>query len=205
MFLLTTGVLPDEIGFIILIYLLVYLIICTHVGSLTVALSLGAYLLQGFGMQKMLRTLGFKKSWYAFVPICNSYALGYIADRYDEQNGKTKYAKRLLGLSIALFALALVTVISIAFLEVASVMAGRSLALEFPLVVAAIQLAYIVTPVVSIAYAVFFFMALWWVFKLFVPKQAVVLLLLSIFVLPSMPIIFYVIRNNPPQYVEKTE
>lgn len=205
MFLLTTGDLPDAIGFILLIYIAVYLIICTHVGSLTVALSLGAYLLQGFGMQGMLRSLGFKKSYYAFLPICNAYALGYIADRNDDQNGKTKYAKRLLGLSITVLVLALVIVLSIAFLALASALTGRSSALEIPLVMETILVVNVALAVVCIVYTVWFYMALWRVFGLFARKYAVLFLLLSIFVSLSMPIIFFVIRNNPPQYVEKTE
>ena len=201
MFLLTTGALPDTIWFIMVMYLAVYVLVCGTVISLTVSWALGAYFLQGFGMREMLRTLGFKKSWYAFVPFCNIYALGYIADRYDDRKGRTKYAKRLLALMLTTIVLSVVLMISMLVIGVVSRMTGRLLLHEFPILDAVVGLADIALTVIAIVYIVLLFIALWRMFRLFAPEQAVVFLLISIFVAPSLPIVIYVIRNNKPQNV----
>ncbi len=169
-----------------------------------IAVSVAAYVFQALGVKAMLKSVGFKRAWYAFVPFCNSYAIGYLADQYDDGKAKTNYASKLLKLCIIVLILGEIF-LSFWFLMIILrfVMAPGSMFVMYGAIIA-IALSYIAMMVVSIIYSVKLTMAFWRIYRVFAPEQSVLFLLLSIFV-SATPITFFIIRNREPQNLRTEE
>ncbi len=186
-------------GFIWFVYIVIFLVYFLMI-SIAMALAVAQYVLQSLGLRSMLKSLGFEKTWYAFVPFCNSYAIGYIADKYDDGKPKTNYAKKLFRLSIAtavLFLPILFIIIVIAIMSAAYGDTGVGLAFALLLVFGS----YIALIVLAVIYSVNLIKALWRIYRIFAPEKSILFLMLSIFVSPAMSIIFFIIRNRRPQNV----
>lgn len=176
------------------------------------------YLLQAFGLMRMLQSCGYKRPWYSFVPFCNVYALGELAEQYDDGKPSTKYGKTLLGLSIASVALSIVIIVggiavflrpftalltnllnNLQITEAQIAAAFESQMSSLLAGVAIIAVTSLAMSVIAVIYAVFLYIALYRVYRIFSPDYAVLCLLLSIFVSGSQPIILFVLRNKQPR------
>ncbi len=164
-----------------------------------------AYIFTGLGVMGMLRKLGFKKTWYAFVPFCNAYALGYIADQYDDGRPKTDYAHKLLRLEIVMVSLLAAIFPTVIFLTVTANM-GEAIPIALVLLLFFIFIgAYIAFCVICVIYAVQSFKAYWRTYRIFMPKLSILFLMLTIFASPSSAVIMFILRNKEPQNLRVEE
>ncbi len=55
-----------------------------------------AYILRAIGLMRILWAVGYRNPIHGFVPFASVYALGYAAERYDDGRAPERYAKPLL-------------------------------------------------------------------------------------------------------------
>lgn len=188
--------------------------------------SLLTYLAVAYGLYHMAASIGFKNAWMAWIPFCQAYTRGAVADEYCKrnENRKTSYRKKLLALEIALTLLAgilivaaivVVTVLIFTGLEAGSYTPESLLNdLENGLpslsedVIMGVGLGALLFMVALLAllipYLVFHYNALHKIYKLFAPESATVFLVLSIFVPLATPILFLILSKKPPQFTDDT-
>ncbi len=178
-----------------------------------------AYVFMGIGLMTIAKNRGYDKPWLAWIPFCNVYLLGRVADDVMIRRGKkTSYGKTLLGLEIAVFAILMVLVIGIVFIALESsgwygftydyhynYYYGDDTSEMLPAVVAVViilllfMLAMLVLAVVQI---VFLFIALNKIFSDYDPANATLYTVLSVvgscLSLPLYPVFLFVIRSRFP-------
>ncbi len=172
-------------------FLIVFLILSTVVMAATVA----SYVFGAIGLRGMLRSVGFGRTWYGFVPVLNAYAIGYIADRYDNGKKRTHYAKSLLRLNIVSYALSFL----FSLLYIPTLLAFSPSDGTTPTIVLAIlAVFYIPLIAISVILSVKLYVSMWRIYRIFAPDGAVLYLLLSIFIPLAYSIIFFMLRNQVP-------
>ena len=162
------------------------------------AVGLVIWLLQSIGVYKMAKTAGINNAWLAFIPIGFQYVLGKLAEVPTGNKKPLRYGVILPLLSvgafvvyIALFFVALVAGITSGF---AGDYTGEGFENTLWLLLSVAEL--IMIPV-SILISVFTYIALYRVYKLFDPNNAVIYLVLSILISILQPIFLFVLRNKP--------
>ncbi|MBE6538450.1 MAG: hypothetical protein E7671_03185 [Ruminococcaceae bacterium] len=187
--------LGEAIGSGVASFIGLYLIILLF----SLAIGLVFYLLEAVGLYKMGKTVGASAPWLSFIPVLNVFALGRVAETPTGAKKPMKYGLILLLLNIAngLFSVTmvlnfinrLVTVInnfdSINPLEMFGYLTGGG--------------SYAISSLLSIAYTVFYYIALYKIYKAFARDNAVLYLVLSIFFGIATPIIIFCLRNKPVQ------
>lgn len=140
---------------------------------------------------RMMRKAGMKNIWMAWVPYCNFYAYGDLADHYNLlcEGKATSYAKKLLTWQIVASALAYPTTV---LLGAADLSKGIE---AVPMDFWVFLLACLAAGVVS---SVFYFISLHKIYRLFAPHCAVGLTVLTILVPVSIPVIFLAIARREP-------
>lgn len=161
------------------------------------AIGLVLYLLKAFGLYKMAKTLGIKNAGLAFVPVVGDYMLGKVAEAPIDGKKPMRFGLILLLLNIASFVLGsaftFYTVVMDIISEMESISTGMTAGTGF----AGYMVGYLATLGVSIVYAVFYYMALYRIFKVFAPDYTVAFLLLSMFISGAVNVLFFIIRNKP--------
>ncbi len=167
--------------------------------------SLLFYIFQSIGLFKMSKTLSFAHPWMAWVPIFNIYTFGKIGSRYVKQNGRSSanFGGWLTGLYIAQLITAIGCIASIipfilTVFEMEST--GTDIRPDNTVIVATLVLiisAFAVF-IISIAYLVVYYIALWRVYAVFSNENATVFLIISILFNVATPFIIFAIRNNEP-------
>ncbi len=164
------------LGVFVAIFLIVYLLI--------IAWGVLAYVLQSVSFQTIAKRRGIKHSWLAWIPVGALWILGSISDQYQYvAKGKVRNRRKvLLGLCIAVLLLLIpycfVIVCIAAEIPSVSSVAGWTVAFIFCL------LAMIA---ISITLTVFEYIALYDLFVSCDSSQAVLYLLLSIFLPVTLP------------------
>ena len=162
--------------------------------AVTGAISLVFYILRALAMMKIAKGRGFSSPWIAWIPFANLYQMGKVADDICYRNGKKKsYRKVLLGLNIATVA-GLAIGVALVFGWVINLLVNYDLNFDrFGNFVGtdptAGELATILVgcfvcmaaSIVAIIQMVFYYIVLYQIFKDYAPKEAVLFLILSIF------------------------
>ena len=94
-------------------------------------LGLLVYILQAWALYTIAERRGINKPWMAWIPVVNVWILGSISDQYQyvvKRQVKNK-RKVLLGLNIAMAALAIILIIALVWLVVSLIMVGVSMEL----------------------------------------------------------------------------
>jgi hypothetical protein len=153
--------------------------IYSAVSVLAVAYALFNYVATGVSLFRMMDKTGVSNPWMAWVPFCSSYALGALADNYNLlwEAKPTSYAKKVLAWHIAVTALAQPLVLSLYAMNPDS---------SIPTDLWLLLLGYVAAGVV---YTVFYSISLYKLYRTFAPESAVGLLVLSILVGISVPLI----------------
>ena len=153
--------------------------ICSAVSVLAVAYALFNYVATGVSLFRMMDKAGVPNPWMAWVPFCSSYALGALADNYNLlwEAKPTSYAKKVLAWHIVVTALAQPLVLSLYAMNPDS---------SVPTDLWLLLLGYAAAGVV---YTVFYSISLYKLYRTFAPESAVGLLVLSILVGISVPMI----------------
>lgn len=181
-------------------FIMAYLFIFSIIG-------LAVYIMEAVAVHKMGKVCGVPYPWLAWIPYASSYALGYIADKDAEANGRpaTHYRKTLLIMNI------IINVVSFIIIGVA-VYVGLTLAGPDGEVVADLDSAQVGSVMLllllsladlglSITCLVFQFIALWHVYKLFDPNNAAAFTILSVLITGAIPILLLVVSRKTPVIV----
>lgn len=165
-------------------------------------LGLIVYVLQAWALYTIAQRRGIQKPWLAWIPVVNVWILGSISDQYQYVVKKQIKSKRkvLLGLNIAMAAIVAVLIIALVWLVISLVMVGVSMELfssgNMPggnvdpaaldvlsneigvlLLLCLLSLPMVV---LSIVHAVFFYMAVYDVFRSCEPSNSTLYLVLSL-------------------------
>ena len=180
-------------------------------------ISLAIYIVTALSVYTLAQRRGLKHPWLAWIPVARMWTLGAIADDYRLKAKGERRSRRkvLLGLKIATTILsAVVMVLCVAvlailfaaiFVGVGSAMTGNSLEnLEFTEemqnVLGVCGVGFLLTAfptvVLSILHAVFYYIALYDLYCSCEPGNAVLYLVLSIFVGLSQPVFLFLCRNK---------
>ncbi len=150
------------------------------------AISVTIYALYSIGLYKMAKKLSLPSPWMAFVPIASSYLLGLMAETPSFGKKTLKYSYILLILQAVNF------VVSILY----SLLTSLYMFHNFGGILILVYLIYFGT---IIATNVFNYIALYRLFNIFSPQNAVNFTVLSILFSISTPFIVFSIRNNEPK------
>ena len=211
----------------IISYSEVYMDIGT-ISAISMLLSVGGvfialYILHGIGLSKMLRSCGFKKPFFAYLPFFRAFALGSLAEVFDDRRPVAKKHGRIfLLISIAYFVILgsyytayimniqepiaelfrSVNALSESATEneimaiIESFVSSSSAILEKNTILNA--LSYLMS-LFSIIYSVYSCIVLFKVFSIFAPRQAFFFTVASIFVSNIQSIFIFIVKNRAPQ------
>lgn len=188
-----------------------------------VGVLVALYVLHGIGLSRMLRSCGFKKPFFAFLPFFRAFALGSLAEVFDDRRPVAKKHGRIfLLISIAYFIVS--GAYSTAYFmnlrepiielfnavntltenatqgEISAIIekftsAASDVITQNTLLTA---LSY-VQSIFSIVYSVYTCIVLFKVFAIFAPRQAFLFTVLSIFVSAAQSIFIFIVKDRAPQ------
>lgn len=181
--------------------------------------SIFIYIGVSLGLFRMMRALNMKNAWMAWVPVCNAYALGSLADEQCARNEgtATNYRKKLLTWNIVNISLGLVVCIALVVFLVLVILTSfgggaadwAHMDWEFSIsdamgtvLVPIIIFALLIWLPFAIVYMVYYYIALNKIYKLYAPSGSTGLTVLSIFVSIAVPIIFLVLSGRKPVLCE---
>lgn len=173
-------------GGIVAVVLVIYL--------LALAFQVVSYVLQALGMYSIAKRRGIRKPWLAWIPVVNVWLLGSISDQYQYVvKGKVRNRRGvLLGLQIAMYALAVVAVIAMSL--------SAAVPYSAPSVAGVAIVIYIVcwlaAAALTVTAAVFQYIALYDLYISCVPDNAVLYLVLSILVNVTLPFFVFACRKK---------
>ena len=180
-----------------IVYLILYFFILIYAAY--------SYIGMGLGMFRMMRSAGMRNAWMAWVPGCNVYAMGDLADRQTAANeGKsTAYRKKLVAWTIVTYALSFLFLIACAVFTVVDtvndVPEQDMNILIVPSLLVLLTLALLIA--FYIVYVVCYLICLNKIYNLFAPAGAAGLTVLSVFVMIAVPAIFLVLSGRKPVFV----
>lgn len=163
-----------------------FLAVYAAVSVLAVAYALFNYVATGVSLFRMMNKTSVPNPWMAWVPFCNSYALGALADNYNLlwEAKPTSYAKKVLAWHIVVTALAQPLILTLYAMKPDTAV---------PTDLWLLLLGYVAAGVV---YTVFYSISLYKLYRTFAPESAVGLLVLSILVGISVPLILLVLSRR---------
>ncbi|MBP3571972.1 MAG: hypothetical protein J6M42_08455 [Clostridia bacterium] len=163
-----------------------FLAVYAAVSVLAVAYALFNYVATGVSLFRMMDKAGVPNPWMAWVPFCNSYALGALADNYNLlwEAKPTSYAKKVLAWHIVVTALAQPLILALYAMNPDTAV---------PTDLWLLLLGYVAAGVV---YTVFYSIALYKLYRTFSPESATGLLVLSVLVGISVPLILLVLSRR---------
>ncbi|MBO5512953.1 MAG: hypothetical protein J6B24_14570 [Clostridia bacterium] len=186
-----------------IVYLIVYFFLMAYGVFAYIGVSLGGF--------RMGRKVWMSKPWLFWIPGCNIYALGRLADTgcLLQEYRSTNYRKKLLVWFLISVGAAIewcVSLVSVALLSyyaeqvrVGSIIHHRPKEVEALVIpVLLLLLLTVVLIAVYIVYMVFYFIALHKIYKLYAPDGAAGLTVLSILVSAAIPVIFLVLSGRSP-------
>ena len=158
-------------------------------------IGLFAYIMEGLALHRMGKVCGAPYPWLAWIPYANLYALGYVADKDAEVSGRpaTHYRNTLPILFVVLSVLSF-GILGVSVTAVFSSMDGE-ISYGSAMLILLMLLALLAVAVVQL---VFEYIALWHIYQLFSPDNAVAFILLSILVSASMPIVLFIASRKTP-------
>ncbi len=180
----------ETFGAFLIIFLVVFY-------AVMLAFLVLTYVLQGLGLSAIAKRRGINNPWLAWVPIGNGWMLGCISDQYQYVVKRQEKSKRklLLGLGIATIVAAVVMGAIYGFLMGSLIMGHGD---EEAMLVTLLPMSgvSIIMSIISIIYSVFYYMALYDLFRSCEPKNAVIYLILCIFVSVVQPFLLFACRNK---------
>ncbi len=168
---------------------------------LMLAYSVLVYVLQSLGMYTIAKRRGIHHPWLSWLPIGNVWILGSISDQYQYvAKGKIRNRRKvLLGMNIAGCAAVVLYYIYWLASVIGLLIAGDQTAEMAPQSIGAVLLLVgfvLLLAVLSIVNTVFTYMAYYDLFESCKPSQAVVFLVLSIFLSFLLPFFVFACRKK---------
>ena len=167
-------------------------------------LSIASYVLTALALYTIARRRGLKNPWLAWIPVADCWLLGSLSDQYRYVvDGQHKSKRKILLIFRILTAVMWVSLIgllvNLCFHAVGSVFWGTmSDERIFQILHQALNLLVMCLPLIgiSIAYAVFRYMALYDIYKSLDPANCVLFLVLSILFGVTEPFFLFFSRNK---------
>ena len=167
-------------------------------------LSIASYVLTALALYTIARRRGLKNPWLAWIPVADCWLLGSLSDQYRYVvNGQHKSKRKILLIFRILTAVMWISLIgllvNLCFHAVGSVFWGTmSDERIFQILHQALNLLVMCLPLIgiSIAYAVFRYMALYDIYKSLDPANCVLFLVLSILFGVTEPFFLFFSRNK---------
>lgn len=165
--------------------------------------GIACYVLFALGLYTLAKRRGIHHAWMAWVPVLRVYLLGCVSDQYRYVvKGQTRNKRKVLMtltiiqvvLSIILAVLAVVFVARL-FMYITTPNAEAPVNMILGGTAVIVLLALVVIGV-AIAYAVFYFMALYDLYRSCDPENATLFLLLSIFISVTAPFFIFFSREK---------
>ena len=166
------------------------------------AFALACYIFRSLGLYTIAKRRGIYSPWLAWIPVGNLWILGSISDQYQYMvmNRVKKRRNTLLGLSIATLILSLPIGIISGFTAAMGVSDSLAMLSGLVLVLTIFALA-----VLSIVSAVFYYMALYDLYRSCAKSDGTLYLILSILFSVAEPFMVFACRNKdegmPPRRV----
>lgn len=162
---------------------------------LTLAVGVVFYVLQALAFYDIAKRRGIRNPWLAWIPVGCNWILGSISDQYQYvKKGKVKNRRKImLGLSIASVASALLYMVGAFSLGFAAGLSGTG---EVGVLVMLMLLYMLVEMTLAITVCVFMYMSLYDLYASCDPSNAVLYLLLSIFINVTMPFFLFACRKK---------
>ena len=188
------GVGPEEvIGMVLLMFLIPMLI------GFVVGLVL--YIFESIGLYKLAKNCRLPAPGLAWVPIANGYVLGRLAEISDRTVGKKSLPYRVILPLLEAFTLLMSVVTSffgviLAVRTVELERTGDIVSLEASIGVLLVVLGLLM--LVVIAASVFLYLALYRVYRLFAPENAVAFIVVSILFSVTTPFFLFSLRRRQP-------
>lgn len=169
-------------------------------------IGVATYIVVAYALYSIASRRGISKPWLAWIPVASAWTLGAISDDYRLKAKCEKKSRRkiLLGINIALCVL-LAVVLAIAVVMVVGLLADMDpITGEIPedmvvtagLGAAGVLLLWIPMMVLAIIQTVFSYIALYDVYRSCDPGNAVLYLVLSIFINICQPVFLFLSRNK---------
>jgi len=165
----------DPVAVGILIFFLIFYL-------LFLIFAIISYVLSSIGLYSIAKRRGIRHPWLAWIPVANSWIMGSISDHYQYvAKGKVRSRRKLLlGFNIASAGIPVVTFISDIVFTIISMYSSSAPMTEMPSW--AFFILWLGMVAFMIVYAVFTYMALHDLYSSCNPDNAVVFLVLSIFI-----------------------
>ena len=178
-------------------------------------ISLVFHFVQAWGLVRMAKSCGVERPWLAWIPVVNNYTVGQIAKCYAVKQRKKPiaYDKILLVLNIVATVVGIVMLIMLLGILLSMIQGlpdelypvdgimNSFVTSDGPFVAFSLALFSLIDSLyllAGISYTVLWYIALWQIFKLFDEKNAVIYLVLSIFINIAVPVIFVIFGNKQP-------
>ncbi|MDD5884276.1 MAG: hypothetical protein PUD70_09420 [Firmicutes bacterium] len=167
-------------------------------------LSLATYVLTALALYTIARRRGLKNPWLAWIPVADCWLLGSLSDQYryvvkGEHKSKRKILLFFRILTAVMWISLIGLLVNLCFHAVGSVFWGTmSDERIFQILHQALNLLVVCLPLIgiSIAYAVFRYMALYDIYKSLDPANCVLFLVLSILFGVTEPFFLFFSRNK---------
>lgn len=175
----------DEQMATVAIVMIVVGLIALAVGTLTVIVT---YVLQALAVMRMSQKLYIERPWLAWIPVAQSYALGRVAERCDERQGKEvkPWAK------IMLFA-------HIGYYVCYVVLSGMSGIVQIIVPVLGPVLLSMLQTALTMAFTVFVYICVWKAFREFYPPTVNIVVFVATIVLSVHPLTMLIASFLPLQ------
>ena len=166
---------------------------------ITCALSITMYLFQAIGLYKMGKRLNISAPALAFFPVVNLYVLGRVAQEPVDGKKRLPFSWILLGINLGTSLLSSTYVVSTVRTLISFI--NHAEAVDIEDILDSFLYSYFTTSfisvILSIAYSVFYYMAIYYLFKNFNPENAALFTVLSIFFGFLTPFFIFASRNKP--------
>lgn len=183
--------------------------------GLVLAIAVVMYVFQSLGLYTIAKRRNISNYGLAWVPVVNMWIIGRLADQYDDaRNGKNmKLRHVLLWVYIALYLIYIIFAVilfSWSFeIAGAAMIFGGDLPMDMLTssmgTFAGVGILSTVVSILSIVGVVFYFMALYRIYRSCSPKSSTVLTVLSILFSVIIPFALFSLRNKDLGYVEINE
>lgn len=171
---------------------------------LAMVFGIAFYIINAIALYGIAKNRGYDKPWLAWIPYANKYLMGAVADDINYRKGKsTSFRIWILigsvvagGASVIFGAVQSMRLIEMIQTMSADLYAAQALAMSF---------GSLIISLLSVAYAIVYYIVLYRIFVDYVPKNAVLFLVLSILFNVTEPFFLLSIRNKPSASVYGTQ
>lgn len=157
------------------------------------------YVLSAVGMFTIGQRRGLRLYGLAWVPFGAEWLLGSIADQFDRKaKGKDLHLRLFLLIGEILGTICAIVVLILAI----QALMGISMLMEDVTVLTTLMIFYVLMILFTVAFSVFYYIALYKVYRSCTPQNCVWMLVLSIFFKIATPICLICIKNKDDGFLE---